>query len=136
MFRKILRAIVLVVLLLVLAIALVPIFVRTKLFDIYTGRLDAWVKNGGQIEVVQKQVVESCGMLVWTQARAFERLQLMTIYRDEFDFRVDVCTKMTVNRIHKQPEFEKPQIITLICDDTNPYHELFGRLCRKSGLRD
>ncbi len=74
-------------------------------------------------------------MLVWTQAGAFERLELMTIYRDEFDFRVDVCTKMTVNRVYKQPEFENPEMVNTICADINPYHELFLRLCSRSGLQ-
>jgi hypothetical protein len=40
----------------------------------------------------------------------------MTSQRDEFHFRVDVCMSMTVNRVHKQPNFEKSQLIEAICD--------------------
>jgi hypothetical protein len=108
---------------------------RDRFFDLYTRRLDAWVSNGGNVQTLQSQVVESCGKLVISQPSPFEQMQLMTFYRDEFDFRVDVCTKMTVNRIYKQPEFEKPDMMVSICDDPHSYHELFRRLCRRSGLR-
>jgi hypothetical protein len=108
---------------------------RDSLFDLYTKRLDAWVSAGGDIKTVESQVLETCGKLVLTQARAFERIQLLIFYRDEFDFRVDVCMKMTANRLYKQPEFEKPEMVTMICDDPRPYHELFKRLCQRSGLR-
>jgi hypothetical protein len=108
---------------------------RDSFFDLYTKRLDAWVSTGGDIKTVQSEVLETCGKLVLTQAGAFERIQLLTFYRDEFDFRVDVCLKMTANRLYKQPEFEKPEMVTMICDDPRPYHELFNRLCRRSGLR-
>jgi hypothetical protein len=123
--RKIIR-----VLLVLITVTVVRFFVavsafRDKLFDLYMHRLDAWVSNGGNFKTIQSEVVENCGELI----------QLSTFYRDEFDFRVDVCAKMTVNRVYKQPEFEKPEIVDTICDDKNPYHELFRRLCRRSGLR-
>lgn len=108
---------------------------RERLFDYYTQQLDDWVSSGGDVGVVQSQVIANCGKLVISQAGVFERLQLVTFYRDEFDFRVDVCLKMTVNRLYKQPEFEKPELVHMICDDPLPYHELFRRLCRRSGLR-
>jgi hypothetical protein len=95
-------------------------------------RLDDWTNKGAVVSLVQAQVVEPCGMLVLTQAGAIDRIKLMTTSRDEFDFRVDVCTKMTVNRVYKQPEFEKPETVALICDGSN---ELFRRLCQRSGLR-
>ncbi len=83
---------------------------------------------------MQSELVELCGRLVLTQAGSFERLELLTFYRDEFDFRVDVCVKITANRLYKQPEFEKPEMVALICDDTHSYHELFRRLCAHAGL--
>jgi hypothetical protein len=129
------------ILLIVLVVALtafastVLAFSRDKLFNLYMSRLDAWVHDGGKVDAIQSQVVESCGKLIVTQAGAWERLQLLTFYRDEFDFRADVCTKMTTNRLYKQPEFEKPEIVKMICDNTDWYHEIFRRLCRRSGLR-
>jgi hypothetical protein len=108
---------------------------RDGLFDLYTKRLDAWVSSGGDVKTVQSDVLETCGKLVLSQAGGFEWIQLLTFYRDEFDFRVDVCLKVTANRLYKQPEFEKPEMVTMICDDPRPYHELFKRLCRRSGLR-
>jgi hypothetical protein len=108
---------------------------RDRLFDLYTHRLDDWVSSDGKVATIQSAVVENCGKLVLTQAGVFERLQLLTFDRDEFDFRVDICTKMTVNRLYKQPEFDKPEMVSKICDNENAYYELFRRLCSRSGLR-
>jgi hypothetical protein len=119
----------------ILVVSLALAVFRDGFFDLYMKRLDAWVGAGGDVKTVQSQVVETCGKLILTQAGAFERIQLLTFYRDEFDFRVDVCLKMTANRLYKQPEFEKPEMVTMICDDPRPYHELFKRLCQRSSLR-
>jgi len=70
-----------------------------------------------------------------TEAGWLERIQLSTFLRDELDFRVDVCTKMTANRVYKQPEFENPEGVKMICWDTHPYHRVFVRLCEHDGLR-
>jgi hypothetical protein len=109
---------------------------RDRLFDLYMRKLDMWVSAGGDVTTVQSEVVETCGKMVLTQAGGFERMQLLTFYRDELDFRVDVCTKMTVNRLYVQPEFQKPILVAKICDNSDPYHELFRRLCVRSGLRE
>jgi hypothetical protein len=74
-------------------------------------KLDAWVEGGGNINTVQAQIVDNCGKLVWSQAGTVEKVLLFTIRRSELDFRVDVCIKMTVHRVHKQPEFENPEVI-------------------------
>jgi hypothetical protein len=108
---------------------------RDSLFDLYMRRLDSWASIGGDARTVQSELVETCGRLVLTQAGGFERMEFLTFARDEFDFRVDVCVKITANRLYKQPEFEKPEIVMLICDDPRPTHELFRRLCYRSGLR-
>jgi hypothetical protein len=108
---------------------------RDKFYDLYMERLDKWVNDGGAVTEIQEKVVENCGKLIISQAGAVERIQLETVYRDEFDFRVDVCTKITVNRLYKQPEFEKAELVNTICDTSDSYHELFGRLCRHDGLR-
>jgi hypothetical protein len=119
----------------VIVFVVLPTMMRDGYYKYYTSRLDDWVAKGGDAHTVQTQVVETCGKLIMSQAGIVERFQLVTFYRDEFDFRVDVCTKMTANRIYKQPEFEKPEVVAMICDDPHPFHELFGRLCRRSGLR-
>lgn len=108
---------------------------RDKLFDFYMQRLDGWVEAGGDPQTVEAVVIESCGRLVMSQAGWFERVQLATTYRDEYAFRLDVCTKMTVNRLYKQPELEEPELVRMICGDTHPYHELLVRLCKHDGLR-
>jgi hypothetical protein len=88
---------------------------QASLFYPYVKRLDASVSSGADIKTVQSEVPERLGKLVLTQAGAFERIQVLTFFRDEFDFRVDVCLKMTANRLYKQPEFEKPEMVTTIC---------------------
>ena len=55
----------------------------------------------------------------------------LTTEREEFDWRVDVCAKATVNRVHPQPEFEDPKIVSTICDNSV---ELFKKVCKHSGL--
>ena len=133
--RRIIATGVIAALALILLITLALAAFRDRLFDLYVGRLDTWVNAGGNVATLQFQVVETCGKLILTQAAWFERIQLLTFYRSELDFRVDVCAKMTVNRVYKQPEFEKPEMVTKICDDPRPYHDLFQRLCRRSFLR-
>jgi hypothetical protein len=107
---------------------------RGSLFTFYAQRLNTWVADGGDVKAVQSQVVEICRKLVMSQAGLVEQVTLI-IYSDELDYRVGVCTKMTVNRVHKQPAFSEPDLVNMICDDPFPYHALFQRLCRISGLR-
>ena len=107
---------------------------RGRLFDLYTHRLEEWATAGGDATRAQ-DLVESCGWLVITQARWLERLELVTVYRQEFDFRVDACVKIAANRLYRQPELERPEIVRMVCDDQNPFHELLPRLCRWAGLR-
>ena len=104
-----------------------------KLEAEYYRRLDDWVARGGPIPEVQDTVVQTCGKLVMWTATATEKLAFTTTRRDDFDFRVDVCVKLTVNRIHPQPEFEKPHLVKMICDESNI--KVFVALCERGGLR-
>lgn len=98
----------------------------------YLSTLDAWVAKDGPVSDIQDTVIGTCGKLVLVAATASEKVALSTTQRAEFDFRVDVCAKMTVNRVHKQPEFEKPEILKSICGDSSL--ALFKRLCKHSGI--
>jgi hypothetical protein len=40
---------------------------------------------------------------------------------------------MTVNRAHPQPEFEKKEIVRMICDESEVI--LFKKLCTRYGFR-
>ena len=74
----------------------------------------------------------TCGKLVMLTASAAERTTLATSNREEFDFRVDVCVKSTVHRVHAQPEFSNPKIVAALCKpDTLP---LYSQLCRRAKL--
>jgi hypothetical protein len=96
----------------------------------YFQTLDSWVERGGPIEDVQDTVAATCGKLVMLNASPTERVQLSTVDREKFHFRVDVCTKMTVNRVYSQPEFANRDLVSRICKDA-----AFVALCRRSGLR-
>jgi len=82
---------------------------------------------------VQDTVVQTCGKLVMLTVSNSEKVALSTTQREEFHYRVDVCTKMTINRVHPQPEFEKKEIIRVICDEIKV--NLFKKLCKRYGLR-
>lgn len=99
----------------------------------YYSTLDGWVKGGGQFSEVQNTVVETCGKLVMLTVSASDKVAISTTQREEFHFRVDACTKMTVNRVHPQPEFENKEIVRMICDESKVV--LFEKLCSRSGLR-
>lgn len=104
-----------------------------KLETKYFATLDSWVNQGGPVNEIQEQVVQTCGKLVMLTADPSEKLALSTTQREEFHFRVDVCTKMTVNRVYPQPEFEKKEIVSMICDEREV--TLFRKLCKRYGLR-
>lgn len=104
-----------------------------KLEDKYFSVLDGWVERGGRVNEYQSIVLETCGKLVMVEANASEAVAFTTTQREEFDFRVDVCAKTTVNRSHHQSEFDDPKIIQTICDDSKVL--LLRKLCKRSGLR-
>jgi len=97
----------------------------------YFETLDDWVFRGGPIDEVQNTVVATCGKLVMSTASLGEMAALTTTQREEFHFRVDVCTTMTVNRVHPQPEFEKEEIVRGICEESKV--GLFRKLCTRIG---
>jgi len=99
----------------------------------YWGELDDWVKGGGTNSEVQTRVVENCGKLVMITVGGSERAALSTTRREDFHFRVDVCVKTTVHRVHPQPEFSDPVVIRTICRDSDV--ALFRDLCVKANLR-
>lgn len=66
-------------------------------------------------------------------ASGAEKVTLATTRREDFDFRVDVCTKITVNRVHPQPELEKKETAVIICDQSKVV--LFKKLCKWAKLR-
>jgi len=104
-----------------------------KLENKYYSILNQWVKNGGQLDKVQKDVIETCGKLVISTASTFEKIKLNTTEREEFDYRTDMCSQMTVNRIYPQEVFKDEKIVKMICDDSKVI--LFKKLCSISGLR-
>jgi hypothetical protein len=58
---------------------------RDEFYRLYTSRLDAWVAHA-DVKTIQADVVENCGKLVMSQARPFERLQLMTADAVDLDY--------------------------------------------------
>ena len=104
-----------------------------KLERKYFSMLDGWVQRGGQLQAYHNDVLETCEKLVLASATISEVLMLPTIQTGEFDFRVNVCAKTTVHRVHRQPELNDPRLVQEICD--NNKITIFGSLCRRSNLR-
>lgn len=109
-----------------------------QLEEQYLSNLDRWVSDGERLSEPQllasinRDLGPNCGKLVMLVASNSERSSFLTAKgREEYDFRVDVCIKMTVNRVHPQPEFAKAEIVQEICTSrTKP----FAVLCQRSGL--
>jgi hypothetical protein len=102
-----------------------------KLQTKYLAALDEWVRLGGNVNTIQKDVVQTCGKLALTYGTAAENAALLTD-TEELSFRADVCAKMTINRVHPQPEFEDAKIISSICDGQQKF---YIALCKRIGLR-
>ena len=98
----------------------------------YLARLDAWVAGGGDLATVQDDVVANCGQLVMLAASAAEREAFLGANQQEFELRLEICTGITVNRVHPQSAFEHAELVALICDGDN---RLYTRLCARGGLR-
>ena len=103
-----------------------------KLEDKYFSLLDGWVERGGKVNEYKGVVLETCGKLVIATANASEAVAFTTTQKEEFDFRVDICAKTTVHRVHPQSEFDDPKLIQMICGDGTV---LIQKLCKRSGLR-
>lgn len=106
-----------------------------QLRDLYLSQLDAWVTGGGNVADVQNRVVETCGRLIMVTASASEAVAFLNERREDLDLRVDVCMKLTVTRAHPQPEFAKPEIRKIVCEDMPKKQAVFESLCKRAGLR-
>ncbi len=96
------------------------------------GRLDQWVAGGGDLATIREEVVASCAQLAVLIATPEERALFADLDREEYDLRVDVCTKMTMHRVSPQPEFARQDVLPLICDRGQP---MLTRVCQRSGFR-
>jgi hypothetical protein len=103
-----------------------------KLEAKYFGTLDEWVKGGGSKDEVQQKVIETCGKLVMLDATTSQKITFMTTDREEFHFRVDVCLKVTANRVYPQPQLQDPKVVKMICESPIV---LFRKLCKWAELR-
>ena len=103
-----------------------------KLESKYFSVLDGWVQRGGKAQEYQSEVLDTCSKLILATAPLNEALSLPAFQKEELDFRIKVCAKTTVHRVHRQPEFDDHELIQEICDDTKI--PMFRRLCRHSGL--
>lgn len=104
-----------------------------KLRALYLSRLDTWVTTG-DMKVIQEEVVGNCGKLMYLRdpslgSAASKELQ------ETMDMRIDVCTKITVHRVHPQPEFSKPAINKIVCGDMPKNEPVIGVLCEKAGVK-
>lgn len=99
--------------------------------EFYLAKLDKWVLNP-EPATAQEQVVSSCGVLTIITAPADTAKKFLKgEEREEFDARVDACTKLTAHRAWPQPEFAKPQTVDLVCNRWTP---LLRELCIRAKL--
>ncbi len=96
------------------------------------GQLDTWVAEGGDLSQVANTLAPTCSQLAVLIATEAERDGFLNTNREEYNLRVDVCTKITMHRVHPQPEFGDPRMMSLVCDRGLP---LYQRLCRQGGFR-
>lgn len=107
---------------------------KVKLENLYLQRLDKWVSDGGDVNSIQEQVVTNCGKLFYMHVEPERIASLSEEARQGYDQLIDVCSKMTINRVHPQPEFENPKIVKIVCKDMATDHPVIGRLCQKANL--
>lgn len=97
----------------------------------YFDTLDKWVRNP-EIETIKSQVQATCAKLIFISATPEEaKVFSQDKDPDEWDFRVDFCTKATVNRVHPQPAFENKPLVAKICTAGVP---ILREVCRRSNL--
>lgn len=95
-------------------------------------KLDRWAQEHKSVEDVNTVVLPTCGKIVSVLSTISENVDFLSTDRDEWDFRVDVCVQMTVNRVYPQPFFQKPENIEKMCHPDS--HRFFTTMCRRSGL--
>jgi hypothetical protein len=97
-----------------------------KLQEKYFEQLDQWVSRGGDVQSTVNDVVKTCGKLALTYGTPAENAALLAD-TEELRFRTDVCSKMTINKVHPQPEFENAEVVSTICNGKQPF---FIALCK------
>ena len=105
-----------------------------KLQALYLSRLDAWVASR-DLKVVQEEVVGNCGKLMYLRDPSLGSATSAEL-KETLDMRIDVCAKITVHRVHPQPEFSKPAINKIVCGDMPKNEPVLGVLCAKAGVKN
>jgi len=108
---------------------------KVKLEKLYLQKLDKWVSDGGDVNSVQEQVITNCGKLFYMHVDPERIPNLSVDAREGYDQLIDICSKITVNRVHPQPEFEDPKTVKLVCIDIAADHPVIGKLCQKANLQ-
>jgi hypothetical protein len=65
-----------IVALLFVGIALPTIIFRSHIYNMYLGKLDRWVADGGPVQSIEAEIVEPCGKIVLTQYGVWEVISL------------------------------------------------------------
>ncbi len=115
--------------------ALPPELVK-MMVPVYLAKLDAWVNDGSKINEITDRVLKPCGEMIIATASAKDQVSFTTTKggREEFDVRVDVCVKLTVQRTMPQPVFENPTLVRFACRDMAQLHPVFKDLCARARL--
>ena len=102
-----------------------------KLEQKYWSILDSYA-NSTKIGKASGQIIfDTCGKLTLLTASYIEKAAFTAGFKqDEYDFRVNVCAKATINSVHPQPEFssKNKDITDQICaEDKSFIYEICNR---------
>ena len=98
----------------------------------YWEALDAWVENGGPASELDSRVVDNCTKLAQSPPDTSESAELLTVRRDQLDFRIAVCVKATAHRVRPHQDFSNPMFVDMICNESNV--ALYRELCIRANL--
>lgn len=104
-----------------------------QLRAVYLRRLDAWVATR-DLSKVQADGVGNCGKMMYLRDPPIGTATSKEL-KETLDFRIDVCTKMTVHRVEPQPESANPATVKITCGDMSKNEPVFTRLCAKANLK-
>ena len=99
----------------------------------YWEALDAWVESGGPASELHSRVTDNCTLLALSPPDTSESAELLTVRRDELDFRIAVCVKATAHRVRPQQDFLNPMFVNMICHESKV--ALYRELCIRANLR-
>lgn len=103
-----------------------------ELEESYFKKFDAWVAAGGKVETIEAEVGQTCGKLIFMNSSPTEYARYTADKREDFDMYMDMCIKITVNRVHKQDFSANQKMVDAACKYSLP---IIAKVCDRAGLK-